>query len=76
MNNKIFDIKIYEDDLLHIEAIILEHIRQMKAQLYEGKLSEDGKNLINKTIDNNKVLLEKLKICRLYNVDTEEKTNI
>jgi hypothetical protein len=73
MNNKIFDIKIYEDDLLSIEAIILDNIRNKKAQLLEGDLTEEGKIVIKKLIDNNKTLLEKLKICRLYNVDKEEK---
>lgn len=73
MNSKIFDIKIYEDDLLNIEAIILDHIRNMKVQLFEGNLSEEAKTLISQTINNDKIILEKLKICRLYNVDTKEK---
>lgn len=73
MNNGIFNVKIYEDDLLSIEAIILDHIRNMKVQLLEGDLTEEGKNFIMQTISNDKTLLEKLKICRLYNVDTKEK---
>jgi hypothetical protein len=73
MNNRIFDIKIYEDDLLNIEAIILDHIRNMKVQLYGGELTEEGNKLIKQMIENDKALLEKLKICRLYNFDTKEK---
>lgn len=73
MNNKIFDIKICEDDLFSIEAIIIDHIRNMKVQLYEGELTEEGNKLIKQTIENDKILLEKLKICRLYNVDIHAK---
>lgn len=73
MNNKIFDIKICEDDLFSIEAIIIDHIRNMRVQLYEGELTKEGDKLIKQTIENDKMLLEKLKICRLYNVDIRAK---
>lgn len=73
MNNKIFDIKICEDDLFSIEAIIIDHIRNMRVQIYEGKLTKEGEKLIKQTIENDKMLLEKLKICRFYNLYTHAK---
>ena len=73
MNNKIYNIKLYEDDLLSIEMIIINHIGKMKSKLYQGELTEDENKLIKQTIDNDKMLLEKLEICRLYNIDIKEK---
>lgn len=66
-NKKIVTLKIYEDDFYSIQAIILEHIRKMRSDLTQEDLSEETKKLIEKTISENKALMEKLNICKLYN---------
>ena len=67
MNDKIFNIKINEDDFIMLQAMILEHIKKFKSELFNNELDEEEIANIRKIIQNDRILFEKLNVCKLYN---------
>lgn len=65
-DNRIINLKIYESDFIMVQAIVLEHIRKLKNDLQSEHLTDEAKKIIEKTICDDKTLIEKLNLCKLY----------
>ena len=74
MNNKnVIVLKLYENDFYSIQMVVVDHIRKMRSELNKENLSEEAKKLIEKTLNQDKALMEKLNICKLYNQKNEDR---
>lgn len=74
MNNKnVIVLKLYENDFYSIQMIVMEHIRKMRSELNKEDLNEETRKLIEKTLNEDKTLMEKLNICKLYNQKNEDR---
>lgn len=66
-DNKMINLKIYERDFITLQAMILEHIRKLKSELKSEHLDNEAKKIIEQSINDDRVLFEKLNICKSYN---------
>ena len=67
-NKKILNIKIYEDDYNKILLAIMDNIVKLNRQK-ENAVDLEDINKINSNIQQYKMLLTKLRTCKLYNED-------
>ena len=63
---KVLNIKMYDEDFEMIQIVITSHIARLQMELYDDLTNED-KSIIEQTILKEKMLIAKLKTCKLYN---------
>ena len=64
---KVINLKIYENDLALLQAMIADHIRKLRIELESDHLDKEARIIIEQNIRDDRILFEKLNICKLYN---------